>query len=1475
MRYEDASGTGLFTASQADAPSILNANNDVDVILAGQYSPATGNAISGAGTVRGSAGADIIAAGQASITAIQGAGGTDTSFSGGNLQVAGQYGVLTINAQGAYSYARNQGTPDGVSDVFSYTLSGRDGSSDVAQLTIDIGKATTVVRTNAAHIVPGPDGVVVLPAGVELSDIHVVGRDLVVDLPDGTQLVIVDGAVFVPQIVLGTIEVPAGNLAALLIGSEPTPAAGHPQSSGGNFAVPVAPLDPGVDLGDLIPPTELDYTPPEFNELINAVEDDEEVLITDLVPSVSGGDAAVDEDDLPAGSDTAKESLTVGGTFTISAPDGVASLTVGSLNVIVDGLFQGGVLVTPLGNVLTITAYDAATGLVSYSYTLGAAETHPNGAGENSLFEDFLVTLTDEDGDVDTDTLSVNIIDDVPTANDDAAALTEGGPIFVNVDVDTNDVTGADGPGVRTFTTTAGTYGNLTLNPDGTQTYTLNAAGQLAITSLASGATLTDSFPYTLTDSDGDSDPATLVVTLTGANDPPLIFNLTPRAEGGEAIVDEDDLAAGSSPDAAALTVSATFNISAPDGIDDLTVGGIQVIINGVFQAGATGLSPLGNQVTFTGFNPATGEISVSYTLLDNEAHASGLGENNPLGQLFDDMSVTLTDVDGETATDTLSIQIVDDVPTAVNDTVNQPGENMPVTFGVFGNDIFGADGVDTDNSPTVAVTFTQPPAGQGSVSYNAATGQFTFTPAPGQQGSTSFTYTITDGDGDPSTATVTINLEANSVPIVTNAVAAVDDDGLPGGNAASIIGDLDANAGEVPLSASEAVYNGTFTADFGGDAPGTFSLAAMHGTSGSVGTETVNYAWDAGTNTLTATGPRGVLFDVVINPTTGAYTVNLRDNVLHEAGGNENDATAVLTFTASDNEGDSSNGSLTVTFDDDAPTATNGVAAVDDDGLAGGNAASVIGDLDANAGEAPPANPSEAIFHGQLAVSGGADAIATYSFASMHGTSGAVGIETVNYTWDSAANTLTATGPRGVLFNVVVNPSTGEYDLTLLDNVLHVSGGAQSGVGNNENGDATASLIFTATDGDGDVASGTIAVTFDDDAPTLGTIQDGTANNDPAASVSVGTLNLTIGADAPASVTGISVDTTGITSGGKGLVTNFSGGVLTAFQDANGNGIYNAAIDTTAVFTLSVDPSAGGSGQYIFNLIVALDSVDVDLDFKVFIADSDRDPVSGEFTINVADGNSPSAPEVDNQEQQQQKAAANTNSVVLAAAVAAAGMAASSAAANDEKGGDTDLAISVEAAPIQPIEDSGSTRSEESARSAFDSETGEAQSDEPVEASSGSSISGGEPAGGHSVTADDVPPAAQPADLLEATDAATGQGAASIVAPMVFMPSAEALIAAILEGATAGGPEDAIVGKVLVDALEAGGAGASVDALLEALPAQGSGANSSVEALASQPDAAGPAWDMGHSGGWSANANFTVEAMALHHDAVQPVANG
>ena len=52
----------------------------------------------------------------------------------------------------------------------------------------------------------------------------------------------------------------------------------------------------------------------------------------------------------------------------------------------------------------------------------------------------------------------------------------------------------------------------------------------------------------------------------------------------------------------------------------------------------------------------------------------------------------------------------------------------------------------------------------------------------------------------------------------------------------------------------------------------------------------------------------------------------------------------------------------------------------------------------------------------------------------------------------------------------------------------------------------------------------------------------------------------------------GITADNTGITSGGFNLVNNVVGNVLTAYQDVNGNGTYEALTDVTAVYTLTVN---------------------------------------------------------------------------------------------------------------------------------------------------------------------------------------------------------------------------------------------------------------------------------------------------------------
>ena len=422
--------------------------------------------------------------------------------------------------------------------------------------------------------------------------------------------------------------------------------------------------------------------------------------ITNLTPAAGGGDVTVNEDDLLAsrgigelaGSDTSKESLTQPGTFTVSSPDGIKSLTIDGHTVISNGVFTATSFTTStLSNTLSVTGYNAATGVVSYSYTLLDNETHAAGAGTNSLFENLAVVLTDQDNQTANDTLVANIIDDVPTAVADIDSVVAGtpGPATGNVltggtdALDSNttdgvaDVQGADGAvvvGGAVGTTNAdldnpatlaapiqGAFGKLTLAANGSYSYTRDAG-------TAGGAD--DVFTYTVKDGDGDLSHTTLTISI--GNSPPTITNLTPAAGGGDVTVNEDDLLAsrgtgelaGSDTSKESLTQPGTFTVSSPDGIKSLTIDGHTVISNGVFTATSFTTSTLSNTLSVTGYNAATGVVSYSYTLLDNKTHAAGAGTNS----LFENLAVVLTDQDNQTANDTLVANIIDDVPTAVAD---------------------------------------------------------------------------------------------------------------------------------------------------------------------------------------------------------------------------------------------------------------------------------------------------------------------------------------------------------------------------------------------------------------------------------------------------------------------------------------------------------------------------------------------------------------------------------------------------------------------------------------------------------------------------------------------------------------------------------------------------------------------------------------------------------------------------------------
>ena len=888
FQYRITDGDGDVAAATVtinlleDSTLFVNVNGDNDVAEAGL--PARGSEPSGSdaaanseiavGTIAAATGGDSIASlviNGVNVTA----GGTVTTISG-TLAVTLSAGVYS------YIYTLNDNTSgDATTDNFNVVLTDSDGdvATDMLSVRIIDDVPSAVADTNGVT-----EGAVV--TGNVLTD----GVDDIFGA-DGASATMPAG---------GVVGVAAGsNIAAAVSGGLGAPIV----TSLGSLTLNAD----GSYSYDALPNTTADVATDSFvYTIMDSDGDTSTVTLTiaiDPVTLVADNDRiTVDEAALNVvGSNPGSAAETGGGTLAVAGAVGYTLLGGGA------GTYGA----------LTLNA----NGSYSYTLTTPVDGTAANNGANTELGRDmFTYTATDANGNMIGGTITIDIIDDVPTARDDSAGLTEGGAVSTSFDVDTNDTPGADGTDSRVFSALAGTYGNLTLNVDGTQTYTLNAVGQAAIDALVPGAILQDAFNYTLTDGDGDTDLATLTVTLTGADDPVLISDLTPAAGGGDAVVDEDDLLAGSDASPGPLTATGNFTITAADGVDDLTVGGVLVIQSGLFVAPAPTTTPLGNMLTFVSYVPATGVITYSYTLAAAQTHATANGQND----LFENFAVSLTDSDGDVATDMLSVRIIDDVPSANDDAVTQMSENTAVTFTVFGNDVFGADGVDTDNNPSPRITFTQPPVGQGSVSYNAATGQFTFTPAPGQIGSTSFTYTITDADDDSDPATVTIALAADSMPAVVNVVAAVDDEGLPGGIAGLLAnGDIDANLGDSGAGlGNEAVFVGQINVNFGGDT-GAVSFSNLHGTTAMVGAETVTFGWNAGANTLTATGPRGVLFTVNLTP-SGAYTVTLVDNVLHAPGGNEASAPVVnLNYLATDSDGDmNSAGVLAITFNDDTPVA-------------------------------------------------------------------------------------------------------------------------------------------------------------------------------------------------------------------------------------------------------------------------------------------------------------------------------------------------------------------------------------------------------------------------------------------------------------------------------------------------------------------------------------------------------------------------
>lgn len=339
--------------------------------------------------------------------------------------------------------------------------------------------------------------------------------------------------------------------------------------------------------------------------------------------------------------------------------------------------------------------------------------------------------------------------------------------------------------------TVNGQYGTLTIHPDGSYTYVLNESNA-TVNSLGTGDTLTDVFDYTLADEDGLTDTAQLTITINGRTDgagtPPSIV---PEDENGVDDPGAPETAGQNTVHEAGLTsptddseiTTGDIVVRAPDGIASVTIDGTTLTYADLvdIQNGVTppvSIDTGEGTLVITGIRDVQGPVGAptqvvveyEYTLKDPVSHT---------GPYTDDITLLVTDnkPTPDTGTGTLVITIINDVPTAVNDT-NSVTEGNTVTGDVLGNDDSGADGWtgggnavvgvvagDNGGTPTSGGTGTVIVGAHGRLTLNPD-GSYTYVANPGitvPNPVDVFTYTVRDADGDETTATLTIDL--NNIP--------------------------------------------------------------------------------------------------------------------------------------------------------------------------------------------------------------------------------------------------------------------------------------------------------------------------------------------------------------------------------------------------------------------------------------------------------------------------------------------------------------------------------------------------------------------------------------------------------------------------------------------------------------------------------------------------------------------------------------
>jgi large repetitive protein len=694
------------------------------------------------------------------------------------------------------------------------------------------------------------------------------------------------------------------------------------------------------------------------------------------------------------------------------------------------------------------------------------------------------ITATDPSGAQVTTSFVYSVQNIPPVAVNDVATTPEDVPVRVAVLTNDSDPDGDQ----LTITSASANNGTVVINSDGSLTFTPNP-------NFNGVATVS----YTVSDGEGGIATATLTVTVGAVNDAPTADPIPNLAN-----LDSE---------------SASVNVG--DFFQDLD--------GNTLTFSAAGLPP------GIGIDPATGILSGT------------LSANASAGAPYT-VSITASDGNGGTVTQSFTWTITNPAPTAVND-VATTNEDTAVAIPVLAND------VDPDSDP---LTVTSATALNGTVSISAA-GVLTYTPNANFNGEDTITYVISDGNGGQSTATVRVTVNpVNDVPVAVNDNAATNEDTPVTLNPLVNDSDVDGN----PLTITSATSpqgtvvlnpDGTITftpnAHFNGPATITYTITDGNGGTSTatitVQVDAVNDAPVANPSTATTNEDTPVTVPVLSNdsdvdgdPLTvtaasaanGTVVINNDGTVTYTPNPNFN-GTDTITYTISDGQGGFSTSTVTVTVApvNDAPTATPIAPQSNNDAdTVSVSVAANFSDVDGNtlsyAATGLPAglsiDPATGVISGTIDRSASQANGGVYS-VTITASDGNGGTVTNSFTWTVANPAPTATNDSATTTEdtpVTVPVLSNDRDPDA-DPLTVTSAGAANGTvvinpdgtityTPNANFNGTDTITYAISDGNGGISTATVTVTVNavNDPPIVDTPLpnvagvDGNAANIPTA---------------------------------------------------------------------------------------------------------------------------------------------------------------------------------------------------------------------------------------------------------------------------------------------------------------------------------------------------------------------------------------